>query len=330
MKWNVFLIASLLMFSGANCWAQDSKPQRIQKEQPLPEQQRHMSKLHGLSMGDTEFQFTPTSFPRTFTHIRANHLLNGESLTPFFDKVAERRSHSVRVVQIGDSHVRGHVLPRELRYRLSEAWGSEAMVDETINYRTSAEATETGTPGFVFSAISKNGVQLSYFQDEALLQEIAALRPDLLIISVGTNEAHAPSFDSRNYLQQLEDFIQQMGNRCPGMQFLITTPPGSHVGTGARRVKRRRRWVTVGGTLTPNTKTPEVVSAQMQFASTHQIPLWNLYELAGGSTYACDNWRSNNLMAADGVHFTQEAYTLQGRMLAEAILNEWNNYLKRP
>ena len=78
MKWNVFLIASLLMFSGANCWAQDSKPQRIQKEQPLPEQQRHMSKLHGLSMGDTEFQFTPTSFPRTFTHIRANHLLNGE------------------------------------------------------------------------------------------------------------------------------------------------------------------------------------------------------------------------------------------------------------
>lgn len=329
MNLRIYPILALLLLTCTCGWAQDSKPQRIEKEQALPEQQKHMSKLHGIHMGDAEFQFTPTGFPRSFAHIQANHLMNGDALTAFFDKVSERHTRSVRVVQIGDSHVRGHVLPRELRYRLSEAWGGEAMQDEHMTYRTSGLATETGTPGFVFSAVSKNGVQLSYFQDEALLQEIASLRPDLLIISVGTNEAHAPSFDAREYLQQLGQFTAQINSRCPGVQLLITTPPGSHIG-GKTRVKRRGRWVTVSGSLTPNAKTPEVVSTQMEFAAKNNIPLWNLYELAGGSTYACDNWRRGNLMANDGVHFTHEAYTLQGRMLAEAILKEWNNYLKKP
>lgn len=318
----------LLMLCPLAVVAQDAKPTGVKSDVNPLAQRRQMHQLHGLSMGDTEFEFTPTAFPRSFVHIQANHLLNADALTPFFDKVAERRSRSVRVVQIGDSHIRGHVLPRELRYRLEEAWGSEAMERDKMTYQTTAIATETGTPGFVFHALSKNGVQLSYFQDEQLLQQITALHPDLLIISVGTNEAHDAHFSGISYQQQLDQFLKLVSSRSPGVQFLITTPPGSHVGS-ARRVKRRGRWVSGGG-LTPNPRTPEVVGSQLEFAASHNIPLWNLYELGGGSSYACENWRSANLMTADGVHFSHEAYTLQGRMLAEAILKEWNNYLKRP
>lgn len=325
-SWHLLFILLFLIPLCAS--AQDTKPgQAKAEEKPLP-QSRRVSKLNGLQTGDMEFQFTPTQLPHSFAHIQPNHLLNAEALEPFFNKVCERHTKSIRVVQIGDSHVRGHVFPREVRHRLEEAWGSEAMVNENITYHTSALATETGIPGFVFSALAKNGVQLSYFQQDDLLQQVAELQPDLLIISVGTNESHAPLFNAQEYLASLDKFCQDMRTLCPGIQFLLTTPPGSHIG-GKQRVKRRGRWVTVRANLQPNPKTPEVVNCQLEYASTHQIPLWNLYEIAGGSSFACENWRSQNLMVADGVHFSHEAYTLQGRMLAEALLTEWNKYLTR-
>ncbi|MCF0160116.1 MAG: hypothetical protein HUJ99_04950 [Bacteroidaceae bacterium] len=312
----------LLICLPALSWGQDNKPTQIKAEDTLKIQNRHLSKLHGIQMGDTNFEFSPTPFPRSFVHIKPNRLINGEALTPFFNKMADRHQQSVRVVQIGDSHVRGHVFPRELRHRLEEAWGSEAMLDAQITYKVSAIATETGTPGFVFSALAKNGVTLAYYEEEKMQEEIASLHPDMLIISLGTNESHAPHFDAHYYLNRLHAFVNHMKARCPDLQFMFTTPPGSHV--GAKRRGRRR-----GATLSPNLNTPQVVSAQVEFATSQNIPLWNLYEIAGGSSFACENWRSSNLMAADGIHFTPDGYTLQGRLLAEAILYEWNKYLKR-
>lgn len=325
MKRVLFLCAMMML--AASLWAQDSKPGQVRGEEERTLRTRRQQRLQGLHTGDVPFAFTPSALPASFVHRHPNHLLQAEELHAFFDKVAERGSRSVRVVQIGDSHVRGHVFPRALRRRLEEAWGREAMVNDSITYHTSALATETGVPGFVFSALSKNGVTLSYFEDEELLRQIADLRPDLLIISLGTNESHAPKFEVQSYGQQLEQFGRLMAARCPGTQILLTTPPGSYLKQGGRRVRRRRRWVTVGGNREPNPHTAEVVAMQRQVAAQQHWAVWDLYELAGGSSFACENWSRSGLQNKDGVHFTPQAYTLQGRLLAEAILQAWNDYL---
>lgn len=304
--------------------AQDAKPTPIKSEENVLGKAYVFRSANGWRM-ERPFQFEPTTLPVTFVHRRANTLLQTESLVPFFEKVTQRRTKSVRVLQIGDSHVRGHVFPRELRYRLAEAWGSEAMVDNPIHYRTTMLAEETGVPGFIMSAISKNGVTLSYYEDESLLSQIADQCPDLLIISLGTNESHG-DISAAEYQQQLQRFCHTVRQRCPETQFLITTPPGSHIGKG-KRVKRRGRWVSTGG-QTPNPRTAEIANTLREFALQNKMAVWDLYEMVGGSTYACENWKSAGLMNADGVHYTPVGYTLMGRMLAESILQAWNQYLE--
>ncbi|MCD8266918.1 MAG: hypothetical protein LUC33_07180, partial [Prevotellaceae bacterium] len=61
-------------------------------------------------------------------------------LRPFFLKLT-RKQEPVRVVHVGDSHVRGHIFPLVVRHLLEEDFGSEAVEDDKITYQTSGLAT---------------------------------------------------------------------------------------------------------------------------------------------------------------------------------------------
>ena len=56
----------------------------------------------------------------------------------------------MRVVHIGDSHVRGHLYPYVVRQLLEEDFGKDAVLDMKVSYRTSGIAHETGSPGIVY------------------------------------------------------------------------------------------------------------------------------------------------------------------------------------
>lgn len=63
------------------------------------------------------------------------------------------------------------------------------------------------------------------------------------------------------------------------------------------------------------------------FGEEHGLPVWDLNTIAGGDD-AQRNWKSASLMRPDRIHFTPEGYTLQGRLLGEAILSAYNQYLR--
>ena len=290
--------------------AQDEKPKQLSSEelwQDLPDLDKALS--DSVPPDTSTVILSDIEIPRSFLRTKPNELIHPEYLSGFFKKVTNRKNRSVRVVQIGDSHIRGHVLPVAVRRKLESAWGSEAMRPEAISYNTTALARETGVNGFIFHALGKNGATLQYFMDESVMRQVADLKPDLLIISVGTNESHG-TFDGSSYQQQLDKFTRKMHELCPEVSFLVTTPPSSY---------RRRRPNRVGG---------QVASAQRNFGASHQVTVWDLYEIVGGDARACMNWRGARLMARDGVHYTHQAYNLQGNLLGEAILKAFNEYLK--
>lgn len=313
MKRSLKILVSLSFFLLflPTAWAQDEKLRKLEAEElwkELPDLDQAIS--DSVPPDTNTVILLNLQIPRSFQRTKENQLLHAENLNSFFGLVANRKNRSVRVVQIGDSHVRGHVFPAALRRKLESAWGNEAMVPATITYHTSALAQETGMNGFIFHAMGKNGATLSYFMDEAVMRDVARLKPDLLIVSVGTNESHG-RFDAVAYKSQLDRFTTRMRELCPGVTFLLTTPPGSY--------KRRR----------PNREAGQVASCQSSYGNARGIAVWNLYEIVGGDARACMNWRGARMMARDGVHYVHEAYNLQGNLLGEAILKAYNDYLKK-
>ena len=258
---------------------------------------------------------TPESpMPGTFRGTADNVITDPTgSLCTFFDKIAEM-DRPVRIVHIGDSHIRGHVLPYVMRLSLEEDFGSEAVEDIPVSYRSSGLATETGEPGIVYHIIGVNGATCGTFATPERIKEIAGLSPDLVIVSFGTNEAHGRNYSSDEHRASLDHILTAIKAECPETAFLLTTPPGAYIRGGKQ-----------GRTVNP--RTPKVVETELDYAEQGGLAVWNLYEIAGGKESACANWTRGGYFQKDKIHFTHEGYRVQGMLLHEAFIKAYNGYV---
>lgn len=255
----------------------------------------------------------PDSLPAGFVHSSDNVIEDCEhSLFPFFQKLSDMTS-PVRVVHIGDSHVRGHLYPLIARRRLEHDFGAGAVFPDTISYRTGGLARETGEPGIVYHIYGINGATSVTFSDEKKVGEIASLHPDLIIVSFGTNEAHSRRYVSQDHKLQISRLLGMLKTACPETAFLLTTPPGAYMG------RRRSR------TINPRTVTASRVIKE--YAQECKMAVWDMYNIVGGKTDACHNWTKHQMLRADGIHFTPDGYRLQGNLLHQALIKAYNEYV---
>lgn len=254
------------------------------------------------------------SMPCSFKNTRDNVITREEELYPLFAKLC-CDTLPVRIVHIGDSHVRGHVFSVAARHELEEVFGDDAVYPDKISYKTEATAHETGKPGLIYHAIGINGATTAAFTDSAQLKAIAALKPDLLILSFGTNESQSRRYDADEHAVQMETLLSLLQQYCPGSLIMLTTPPGCYV-----RVSRRKRGV--------NTVTTRVTKSILTLADKHKLPVWDLFDIAGGPQSACSNWKGGGYFQRDQLHYTTEGYRLHGELMAQAILKAYNHYVE--
>lgn len=235
------------------------------------------------------------------------------SLNPFWAKLT-MLDRPLRIVHIGDSHVRGHVFPYVMRLCLEDDFGGRAVEQTPVTYQTSGIATETGENGIVYHMLGVNGATYRSFATPERLDEIASLSPDLIIISFGTNEAHARNYDAYQHLSAMKYLVNTLKKSCPNTVFLLTTPPGAYV-----RVGRRGRTI--------NPRTPSVVANELKFARENDLAVWNMYDIVGGKKRACLNWSAADYFKKDKIHFTLDGYKIQGLLLHEAFIKAYNRYV---
>jgi lysophospholipase L1-like esterase len=180
-----------------------------------------------------------------------------------------------KVVHIGDSHVAGRTFPDAAGATLRQLAGAD------VSYRH----------------LGKNGATIDYFLDSRVAGRVAAMAPDLLVVSVGTNESYG-RFDPQVYVGKLERFVAMYRGCC--REILLTTLPGNYK----------------HGRLNPLNSV--VADTQLWYAKSRGIPVWDVYH-AVGPAY----WRANGMMDRLGVHFTGRGYAMQGRMLGQAIARRW-------
>lgn len=252
--------------------------------------------------------------PVNFRGTQENEIWDPEgSLSPFWEKLS-KMEHPLRIVHIGDSHVRGHIFPYIVRSCLEEDFGSKAVESIPLTYQVSGIAKETGNPGIVYHVVGVNGATFGTYATEERMREVIGLHPDLVILSFGTNEAHGRRYAQTLHTLEMKRLIERIKSECPDAVFLLTTPPGAYMRSGRR-----------GKVVNPRTSL--VVDTELKFAEEHQLAVWDMYHIVGGKDNACRNWSSAHMYQQDKIHFTREGYILQGLLLHEALIKEYNKYV---
>lgn len=238
--------------------------------------------------------------PQSFRNVKSNEIVDStDVLEPVMKQLHEMRLDmevdTFRILHIGDSHVRGHIYPQSAGLVLTQEFHSLLYYDMGVN-----------------------GATCLTFTHPARISAIVEAKPSLLILSFGTNESHGKGYKTNVHYNQMHELIELLKDSLPGVPMLLTSPPGSFE---RRRLSRRR------STYSPNPRTIMAAKTIREYASRNGLAFWDLYAVVGGEQWACKNWDGAKLMRPDHVHYLPEGYTLQGKLLAQAIIKAYNNYV---
>ena len=289
------LTVAFLFFCTVSLRAQDSVPSC-----PLiSEATANCDTLRSYSQRTDTVAVPQIAFPSGFQQLGENELTDSLGiLNPFWEKLrllhAGFSTDTIRIVHIGDSHIRGRILPRTTGTLLTETFGAISYTD-----------------------IGINGAFCTTFTRPDRISDIVALHPDLVILSFGTNESHNRRYNTILHYRQMDELVRMLRDSLPSVPLLMTTPPGSY--DSFRKIRRR--------TYSINPRTAIAVETMRRFADDNGLAVWDMYEAVGGRQRACPNWQEAGLMRPDHVHYLPEGYVLQGELFYQALLKAYNDYV---
>lgn len=174
-----------------------------------------------------------------------------------------------------------------------------------------------GQAGILYHSVGVNGAMYVNYTDSDYVARLALLRPQLLIVSLGTNETFGRRFSGIEFSEQVKRFLRLVKHEMPHVEILLTTPPECYKRT---YVKKKRVYVR-------NENTEKAAAALRQIAKEEGLACWDLFAATGGKL-SCRKWLDQRLMARDRIHFTQKGYEDQGVLLYRALMNAYNQHVK--
>ena len=149
------------------------------------------------------------------------------------------------------------------------------------------------------------------------------LEPQLLILSMGTNDCYSTRFQMVDFTESLDQMLMLVKEILPKTKILLTTPPPSffrqasthYVVTGRRR-KHRKKVTTM--TYRFNENAARVSEEIMRRAELHGVAAFDLFSAMGGQS-GINSWIADGLMAGDRVHYSRDGYERQGRLITSAL-----------
>lgn len=156
--------------------------------------------------------------------------------------------------------------------------------------------------GVNYNTFGVSGGQYKFLAENAPLMEeqMEAFKPDLLIISLGTNDAYVLGLTAEGFVQMLTKLIQNLKRVSPKTAFVLTTPPD----TEFNKNKPVSREIVIQGILKAGKAT--------------ECAVWNFNEAMGGEN-TFKKWQKLKLANKDGLHFNLEGYYLQGQLFNVAL-----------
>lgn len=206
---------------------------------------------------------------------------------------------------------------------------SQTIDSLTISGFTTAEfnaptfygfSLENGRPGVLYHSIGINGAAFEHFINNTSLPHggAAELFPNIIIVSLGTNNCFGSNFRQGDFYNVVDGFIRNLKKVYAGVPLLLVTP----MECCTRKTVRGRR------TYAPNPNVTAAATVIAQAAADNEVACWNFHAAAGAGG-AMEKWFARGLANTDRIHLTENGYLLQGDMLYEAFAKYYNQFIIR-
>ena len=186
------------------------------------------------------------------------------------------------------------------------------LTGTTTDFRLRGFWLDNPQPGISYVDIGVNGASVpSYLKCSLLEQDLALVKPDLCILSIGINDASGYNFDVNLFQENYKELIRRIRSVAPDCVILFTTNNDSY-----RRVKRSYQ----------NNKNGALAQkAFYSLADYHKAGVWDLFSLMGGLG-SMRKWEQHGLSRRDKVHFTPQGYMLLGDLVYNALMRDYLQY----
>jgi lysophospholipase L1-like esterase len=162
---------------------------------------------------------------------------------------------------------------------------------------------ENHQKGVIYHSVGVNGADIETFlRCTDLNPQLKVLQPDLVVISLGTNDALVPNFDEQLFKVNYKLLIRQIRTTLPNAAILLTTPNPSY-----------------DFTKKPNKHLEKVQKILKELKKELNCTLWDFYGIMGG-VKSIKTFESKGWLKPDKIHLTNKGYTQQGELFWECFL----------
>ncbi len=162
---------------------------------------------------------------------------------------------------------------------------------------------ENEDKGIVYHTAGVNGADIESFLRCADFQKhIAALKPDIVIISLGANDVLVPNFKADLFAINYKILLRQIKNANPKASILLTSPN-----------------VSYNFDKKPNIHLDKLVETLETLAKTEKLGFWDFYTVSGKKENV-GTWLDEGLLKNDKVHLSRKGYELQAEHFFKALI----------
>jgi len=161
--------------------------------------------------------------------------------------------------------------------------------------------------GIVYHHCGVVGAQFPHLINKAryALEQIAFLKPDILVFSFGTNEAYNGKLDTLVYTPTIAKFLEDIHSVSPNTAIILTTPPDTR---SSNRIPQHQ---------------VNVIRQFHKIAKDKNLAVYDLNAAMGGWG-SLHHWYKNKLTISDKLHFNTAGYALQGQLFTLSLLEAYN------
>lgn len=167
---------------------------------------------------------------------------------------------------------------------------------------------ENSNSNINYHTIGVNGATaLSYLKCDYLSNHLKEISPDIILLSLGTNEAFDKDYDLIEHEYILKDLILQIRDLAPNSLILCTTP-NDHFKDGK-----------------PNENVRLAQQNILKICHEFKLSYWDFYSIMG-SEGSIEKWYARGITGNDKIHFNKKGYEIQGELFAKAFFELINKY----
>ena len=155
-----------------------------------------------------------------------------------------------------------------------------------------------------YHTIGVNGATaFSYLKCNILSDQLTHINPDLVIISLGTNEAYDENLNVLEHEFIIKDMIYQIRDILPHAAILFTT-----INDHLKKDK------------SPNLNIIEINNNIVKACKQFELSYWDSYSVMGGAN-SIEAWHEKGLAGDDLLHFKKIGYEIQGELFSRALIH---------